>query len=122
MGEVVQLVLMRVGLSLEADGAISGNGVSEASPPPQPLEEVEQVKTDVSHLTHLRRMDGFVTDGAIRDRLILPASKDVPEEVYRRKATEWDKAVVDDLHAPPSAWVRLASRWLESQGKAHRRP
>ena len=69
----------------------------------QPLRYINKVEAYVSRLSQLGGMDGFVAEGAIRNRSAFPAGKDEAEEIDRSKAAKRDEAVVDYFHAasPP---------------------
>ena len=99
MREVIKFVLVGVRFTLKAHGVIGLLRTSEACPLMQPLRYINEVEAYVSRLFQLGGMDGFVAEGAIRNRSAFPAGKDEAEEIDRSKAAERDEAVVDYFHA-----------------------
>lgn len=81
---------------LERDIAVS---VAFHEQPHDPLREVADVEPRIQQLLHLLGMYRFVIDGRCRQRTILFAGEDYPEEVDSGKSLEWDDVVVDDLHS-----------------------
>ena len=87
---------MGISLTLEGDGEVRTERVTQTHETHEPLGEIDKVERQDEELKHLTRMDALMPKVGISEQHTLP-DKDKPEEIDGREATERNKAV-DDLH------------------------
>lgn len=89
-------MLAIVSLFLERDVAVC---VALHEEPHDPFGKVAEVEPHIKQFFHLLGVYRFMIDCRFRQRAILFAGEDYPEEVDSGKSREWDDVVVNNLHS-----------------------
>ena len=93
--QILQIVLVGVGLAFEADGTVGAVTVAEQNEPHEPFDQVPEVEPDDEELEHLCRVDALVVDVGRCERQVA-AREDDAEEVDRPKTGKGDETVADN--------------------------
>ena len=95
MLEIVGVVHVSIGFSLEGDVEVGAAGEWQAD---EPLKEVAEVEAHDEQLQHLSGVDALMAEELCAD-VDAPAAKQDAADVDGVEAAERKQAVVNDLHA-----------------------